>query len=289
MKWQVVCSCLLAIFLSTPLLAQLSVLPAEASGGVTTLISDDGGAASDNNAPAKVKDDSVPDPNKLRVVIYPVLGVAPIFGINVNVPEPSIPSHPIAGGGNVSGSASSSLNGAAFFGFTVEKKWFYAEGNGMWTSLTASRTSTNTFGTLNISTDWWTGGGFAGVRFYRDFYATAGFHTLSLSYDIDFTGYPTFHRSPSFWDPMFGVLWKRRFNRKWELRGNVEGGGFGVGSDEDISARAQADWEFVRHFGLTFGWELIHVSFSRNLPDLDRTFTASQTINGPMFGLGIYF
>jgi hypothetical protein len=285
MNDRVIRSCFLLTFCLSLAAAGQSVVPPVSSSNTTTLVSEDASSSADNDSSAKKSDDK-PDPDKLRVVIYPVLGVAPIFGIDVKVPEPPTPSHPIAS--DVEGSASSSLNGAAFFGFTVEKKWFYAEGNGMWTSLTASRSNTVT--KLNVSTDWWTGGGFAGVRFYRDFFATAGFHSLSLNYGITFADYPTFSRSPSLTDPMFGVLWKHRFTRKWELRGNVEGGGFGVGSDEDISARAQADWEFIRHVGVTFGWELLHVKFSKTFPDLDnRTFSASQTMNGPMFGLGIYF
>ena len=290
MKWRVsFCCLLLAACLSGRVFAQSSN-SAAASNDTTTLVSDgDPAGAADNGSSTKKKADDMPDPNKLRVVIYPVLGVAPIFGINVNVPEPSVPSHPIVGGGgqNIAGAASSSFNGAAFFGFTIEKKWFYAEGNGMWTSISASRSNSVT--KLNLSTDWWTGSGLVGVRFYKDFFATGGFHTLSLGYNITFAEFPTFSDGRTLWDPMIGMMWKRQFTRKWEVRANVAGGGFGVGADEDITARAQADWEFVRHFGLTFGWEVLHVEFSKPVPALSRTFTASQTMNGPMFGLGIYF
>ena len=290
MNWRVLWSCfLLALSLSRPALGQSLASNSESSRGITTLVSDGDPTASADTSSTKKKSDDMPDPDRLTVVIYPVLGVAPIFGINVNVPEPSVPSHPIVGGGgqNVAASATSSFNGAAFFGFTVEKKWFYGEGNGMWTSISASRSNTVT--KLNLSTDWWTGSGLVGVRFYRDFYATGGFHTLSLGYNITFVDFPTFSDGRTLWDPMIGMMWKRQFTRKWELRANVAGGGFGVGADEDIAARGQADWEFVKHFGLTFGWEVLHVEFSKTVPALSRTFTASQTMNGPMFGLGIYF
>jgi len=289
MNRRVVWFCFLLIFvLSVAAVGQSVVPPVSNSNDVTTLVSadaDPAGSASSDASAAKSSDTH--DPDKLRVAIYPVLGVAPIFGIDVKVPEPSVPSHPIAG--DVAGSATSSFNGAAFFGFTAEKKWFYAEGNGMWTSISASRNNDVT--KLNLSTDWWTGSGLIGARFYRDFYATGGFHVLSLGYNITFADYPKFSDGRSLWDPMIGVMWKRYFGRKWEVRGNFAGGGFGVGADEDISARAQADWEFVRHVGITFGWELLHVDFSKtvSVANASRTFTASQTMNGPMFGLGIYF
>ena len=281
-------SCVLVLmFFSKPSFGQSPNSPAGSANDAVTLVSDSDSAGTSDDSSAKKSSDSKPDPDKLRVVIYPVLGVAPVFGIDVNVPEPNIPGHPMSPGGGVAGSASSSFNGAAFFGFTVEKKWFYFEGTGMWTNITASRTNTNSFGTLGVSTDWWTGSAMAGVRFYHDFFATGGFHTLSLDYKIDFTGYPTFTRSPSLWDPLIGVMWKHYFSRKWELRGNVSGGGFGVGADEDIAARGQADWQLTRHFGATFGWELLHVELSHTLAS--KTFTASQTMNGPLFGFGVYF
>ena len=69
---------------------------------------------------------AAPDPDKLKVVIYPIMAWAPILGANVRIPN--TPSTP--GGG--SGSTGVSLNGAALFGFTIQKGKWYGDANAMW-------------------------------------------------------------------------------------------------------------------------------------------------------------
>jgi hypothetical protein len=77
-----------------------------------------------------------PDPDKLKVVIYPVMAWAPILGGNVRIPD--TPSTP--GGGSLS--TNSSLNSAALFGFTIQKNRWYGVGNVMWAAgMDTSRTS----------------------------------------------------------------------------------------------------------------------------------------------------
>jgi hypothetical protein len=218
------------------------------------------------------------DPNKLKVVIYPILGWAPIMGAHVRIPD--TPSTP--GGG--SGSTSSSFNGAALFGFTVQKDKWYVEGNAMWGAMSASRTSPH----LNVDVNAIFGGGLVGYKFYRDFYVTGGFRRLALDYNIQLDTFPSFNRKPGVWDPLIGVLWNRQLSKKWTAKVNAQGGGFGVGADVDWSVTGTADWQFAKHFGLTLGYGVIHFSVSDARPLLG-TLKVDQTLNGPQFGFGIYF
>ena len=217
------------------------------------------------------------DPNRLRVVIYPILGWAPILGANVRVPD--TPTTP--GGG--SGSTNSSINGAALFGATVEKGNWYGSADFMWAGMSTSRSNP----LLNVNVDGFFSGGYVGYRVYRDFFLTGGFRHMGLDYGVTLGNFPEFKRSPGVWDPLVGILWKKHFNEKWTVTANVQGGGFGVGSNVDVSAVASADWQFAKHFGLTFGYGIIH--FNIDDTKLNKTFTVNQTLNGPQFGFGIYF
>ncbi|HTS59935.1 MAG TPA: hypothetical protein VMH03_20495 [Terriglobales bacterium] len=116
---------------------------------------------------------------------------------------------------------------------------------------------------------------------------TGGFRYLGLPYNITFENFPTFLRRPSVTDPLVGLMWNRQVAKKWTLNLNLQGGGFGVGSDEDVSAVGKADWQFAKHFGLMFGYGVIHFQISDT--KLGKTFKVSQTLNGPQFGFGIYF
>jgi hypothetical protein len=218
-----------------------------------------------------------PDPNKLHIAIYPVYGWAPIFGGHVNIPN--TPSTPGGGGG----STNSSLNGAAMAGFSIQKKKWYGDLNFMYAGMNASRTNP----LINLNLDGRFAGGQVGYAFYRDFYFTGGFRYLGLSYSITVGSFPPFHRSPGVTDPLLGLLWRRQVSRKWLLRVNVQGGGFGVGSNVDVSATGLADWQFVKHFGITMGYGVIHFDISDTKSH--QTLTVNQTLNGPQFGFGIYF
>ena len=216
------------------------------------------------------------NPNKLNIAIYPICGWAPIFGAHVDIPN--TPSTP--GGG--SGSTNTSLNGAAMAGFTLQKEKWDGDLNFMYAGMDASRTSPH----INLNLDGRVAGGQVGYAFYKDFYFT-GVRYLGLSYSITLGNFPTFHRSPGLTDPLLGLLWRRQISRKWLLRVNLLGGGFGVGSNVDVSATGLADWQFVKHFGLTMGYGVIH--FDIGDTRFRQRLTVNQTLNGPQFGFGIYF
>ena len=94
-------------------------------------------------------------------------------------------------------------------------------------------------------------------------------------------------RSPGFWDPLICVTYRRRLGRKWRILLNGDGGGFGVGSDVDVTATGRAEWQFARHFGITMGYGGLHLSESSTVAG--KKLAISPTLHGPIFGFGIYF
>jgi hypothetical protein len=218
-----------------------------------------------------------PDPNRLQIIIYPLKGWAPIMGANVRVPD--TPSTPGGGGGNTN----SSLNGAALFGIAVQKAKWYGELNFTYAGLSASRSNP----LLNVNVDATFAGGLVGYDVWKYLYVTGGFRYLGLRYGITLGDFPVFKRSPGVTDPLVGVMWNQPISKKWALMANLQGGGFGVGSEEDSSATGQANWQFAKHFGLMFGYGILH--FKIDNTKFGKTLTVNQTLNGPQFGFGIYF
>ena len=47
------------------------------------------------------------------------------------------------------------------------------------------------------------------------------------------------------------------------------------------------DWKPTTHFGITAGYNLLYFKLSHTVGD--RTFTAKQTLHGPIVGIGFYF
>ena len=166
----------------------------------------------------------------------------------------------------------------------IEKGNWFVDAEGLWAGLSAERTVAPT---LKVDLDILYGHGSVGRRIYKNVFLTGGVRRLALHYDIQLAEFPEFARKPGLWDPLVGLAWKHEAGRKWNLSASVDGGGFGVGSDVDVAGTVQADWKFARHFGTAFGYRALHLKVSNTLAN--RTFTASQTIHGPILGFGIYF
>ena len=75
--------------------------------------------------------------------------------------------------------------------------------------------------------------------------------------------------------------------KKWKVFAHADGGGFGVGSDVDIGVTGRAEWQFARHFGIAMGYGLLHFNITSTIAQ--RSLEIKQTLNGPIFGFGIYF
>jgi hypothetical protein len=66
-----------------------------------------------------------------------------------------------------------------------------------------------------------------------------------------------------------------------------DGGGFGVGSEVDMTATGRAEWQVARHFGIAMGYGGMH--FSESDSKAGMTLKISPTMHGPIFGFGIFF
>lgn len=214
-----------------------------------------------------------------HIAVYPALAWAPVFGASVTLPP--APSQPIAEPGPA-GSTDSSLNGAYFGGASFEKGKWSADLLFMWAGLSAERKTPFT----KVDMDFVFGDAMVGREVLPDLYLQGGVRRLSLNIDAD-VGSDSASRSPGFWDPLVGLTYRRQLSKKWRILLHGDGGGFGVGSDVDITATGRAEWQFVRHFGIAMGYGGMH--FSDSDTKAGQTLKISQTLHGPIFGFGIFF
>jgi hypothetical protein len=221
------------------------------------------------------------DATDWTVAIYPVLAWAPVFGASVSFPEgPSLPDggSPITG----SGTTNTSFNGAAFFGLSVQERKWIIDFGALWAGLSADRTSPHVY----ISTHAVYGELLAGRQVYRHISLTGGVRRMALNIHAQLGNLPEEHWKPGVWDPLVGLDWRQALGRKWAVRLDLAGGGFGVGNDVDISGSSRADWRFTHRFGLTLGYGALHFEDTQTVSN--RVHKTKQTLNGPIFGFGIY-
>jgi hypothetical protein len=228
----------------------------------------------------------------IRVTIYPLLIKAPIFGASVDLP--SLPSTPGSGGegSEVSGSTDTSLNAAYMAGVLLEADRWFAEASGVYAALSASRQSPRV--QIDSKAVFYSARG--GVRLIGGLSATGGIRRVAVDLDATLT-LPLLDRTisgtakPGLWDPMIGVDWRRTMGA-WSVDGNFQGGGFGVGTDVDMSAEFHARWRPVRHFEIRAGYSLLYFKLTAadiNIGSFRRTLVAKQSLNGPELGFGIVF
>lgn len=224
------------------------------------------------------------DANNWKVAIYPVLGWAPVFGASVNFPNaPNAPSLP-GGGTSITGSGttSSSFNGAALAGVSFQEEKWLVDFSVLWAGLSADKTRP----LVHISTDVLFGDLSVGREIYHHVALTGGVRRMALKIGAQLGDRPEVDWKPGVWDPLVGLDWREALSHKWAVRLNLAGGGFGVGNDVDVSATFRADWRFTHRFGLTMGYGALH--FQNSTTVLNQVHKTKQTLNGPIFGFGIY-
>jgi hypothetical protein len=221
---------------------------------------------------------SAQTPRDWNVAIYPLIGWLPLFGASVDLPPlPEIPGDPGA-----SATIDTSFDSAYLAGFAVQSKHLVAEGEFLWAGLSGTLEAPR----VTLSSDIIYGEGYAGPRF-GDFAIVGGVRRLAVKVVAEVGERPRFERKPGVWDPLVGVDYRRPLGSAWTLQTTVLGGGFGVGTDVDLSGRVRVDWTFVPHVGVSLGYQLLYFKLSDDL--LGRTFETSQTLHGPIVGVGIYF
>ncbi len=223
------------------------------------------------------------------VAFYPILAWAPIMGASINLPDlPDIPNLPPGtSAGERNGSVSSGLNGVALFGLSVQKSRFVGDLSVIWGSVGASTANPR----ISIDTAAIYADASAGMRVYKDLALTGGVRHLGLKINAQLGDRPGVTWKPGVWDPMVGLRMRSSLGKKWGVDLAFEGGGFGVGSDVDISASGRLDWRFARHFGMTMGWGALHFKMTSTATVLSQTYVREtvQTLHGPVFGFGFYF
>jgi hypothetical protein len=239
--------------------------------------------------------EQAPSPSDgITVTIYPLLVRAPIFGATVDLPGvPTVPGTPGGDeGGAVSGSTGVSINGAYMAGMLVESDRWFGEAYGLWAALSASRTSPR----VAVDNDTYFVTARGGYRLFGGVAATAGVRAIHVKLDATIT-LPILDRTVSgtakdtLWDPMIGVDWRVGSNRLI-FDADFQGGGFGVGTDVDLSADARVRWRVVKHLELRAGYSVVHFKWTVadvSIGSLQRTLVTKQTLNGPEVGFGIVF
>jgi hypothetical protein len=222
-------------------------------------------------------------PGDLKVSVYPILLWVPAFTATTTVPAfPDAPDGPDLPGG--SGSTSTSFDGAALAGFSIEKARWRVDTEAIWAALVTERDTP----LLKVDLDVIYGHVSGGVKVYKDLYVTGGVRRLALKYDVQLADRPQhFVRKPGIWDPLVGLAWHGALGSRWTLHVSGEGGGFGAGADVDLAGAARADLKVVKHVGLTFGYSVLYLKLSDKVAQ--RTFEIKQTLAGPVLGLGFYF
>jgi len=231
---------------------------------------------------------SPPDQPAIQVTIYPLLLQAPIFGATINFPD--LPNFPGSGG---SGSTDVSLNAAYMFGGTIEGRRWFADVNGVWADVSANHSAPR----LSVESNTRFFNGIGGVRVFHDFFATGGFRRVATDLDVTLS-LPSQgttlngQTSPGVWDPMLGVQYRGRLGRRTKFDLDFRGGGFGVGTDVDISGEATADWRLVPHVVLRAGYTILYYKLTVadvSVGPVQRTLISKQTLHGPELGIGITF
>lgn len=213
-----------------------------------------------------------------KVAVYPILAWVPInIGIDVEVP----PGDDTPGG---SGSIiDGRFDGAYLGGVSATNDTWRVDANVIWAGIGGDRVE---IPILTVDADIIYAYGSVGRAVAKDLFITAGVRRLALDYDITLGNQPTFNRKPGVWDPLVGMAYHKVAN-KYELHALFEGGGFGVGAEVDLGASARVDWKPIPHFGITAGYNMIYFKVKNTV--VGREFTVTQTLHGPIVGIGLYF
>jgi hypothetical protein len=238
-----------------------------------------GAASAQSQAPA-----SGSQSDRWKVTVYPVFVWVPLgIGIDVEVPPVDGGSGGGGGGGGGGKIVDGRFDGAFLGAFAVSKGAWRLDTDGLWAAVGGDRPESPK---LTVDADIIYFHATGGRAIYKDLYVTAGVRRYALKYDIKLADQPDFSRKPGLWDPLIGVGWHHA-GEKLEVHATFDGGGFGVGADVDLAGGFHLDWKPAKHFGLAGGYNVIYFKASDTLAG--RAFTFTQTLHGPVAGIGLYF
>lgn len=221
--------------------------------------------------------------------VYPILAWVPT-NISIDVDLPFDPgsgsgggSGSGSGGGRVGGSiVDPRFDGAFLAGMSATNGTWRVDFDGVYAAVGGDRTTP----TLTVDVDLIYAHASVAREIAGGFFVTGGVRRFALEYDIDLLDYEHFTRKPGIWDPLVGVAYHKT-GGALELHAHAEYGGFGVGADQDLGLGARVDWKPWSHFGFTAGYSLVRFKFKEEIGRFE--FKATQTIGGPVVGVGLYF
>lgn len=230
---------------------------------------------------------------RTEVIVYPILVQAPIFGASIDLPSVPVPPGGDGGeAGHQGGSTEVSLNTLYMAALGVRAPRWFAEARGQWADLSATRSAPGV--TLDTKARFFTirggptlGGGFSPTVGVRRIWGA-----LDMTLEVPSIG-KTLAASAdkALYDPLVGIDWRRRAG-SLIIEANFLGGGFGVGTDADVSSEAAVSWRFTPHTDIRVGYGFFYYKISSDpmtIGSLSRTFVSSQTLHGPSAGFAIVF
>jgi len=228
----------------------------------------------------------------VEVIVYPILVQAPIFGASIDLP--SVPSVPGDGGesGHQNGTTEVSLNTLYMAAVGVRAPRWFVEARGQWADLSASRGTPRV--TLDTKARFFTVRG--GPTLGKGFSATVGLRriwgALDAALEVPSIGKTlTGSADKVLYDPLVGIDWRKRAG-SFIVEGNFTGGGFGVGTDADVSSEIDVNWRFTPHTDLRLGYGFFYYKISSDpiaIGSFSRSLVSSQTLHGPTVGFAIVF
>ena len=97
---------------------------------------------------------------------------------------------------------------------------------------------------------------------------------------------------PGLWDPMIGAAWRSDVGNHLHVELAFNGGGFGVGTDVHLVGDAAVDWRIAGPLQLRFGWDSLYYKLTVaevSIGAFNRELVSSQTLHGPVVGIGLIF
>ena len=226
-------------------------------------------------------------PGGWKFTVYPVLAWVPTnIGIDVNVPRDIAGGGGNTGGGNDTERASivdSRFDGAFLGAFSATNGTWRVDTDFVWLAVGGDRPD---LPNLEVDADLIYGHGSLGYSVYKDLFVTAGIRRLALKYTISIADLPEFERKPGLWNPLVGLGYHHE-GEKLEVHAGLDVGGFGAGAEIDFGLMGRLDWKPFRHFGLTAGYSYRHLEFEDEVAG--KTLKVTQSMSGPVAGIGIYF
>lgn len=217
-----------------------------------------------------------------KVVLYPVYGWLPIFGVDSRVPET-----PGGGGGGVpvfpEANTSTSLEQAILAGLRVEKGRFSLEGGVLYAGLSGEATLPQA--TIEVNTT--IADLRAGYALMPDLYVEAGGRLLGLDMTATITDFSPVTWAPQILEPVVGFSYRPMIGKNWRfiLHGDV--GGLVTGDSTTAVATAKVEWQPTKHFLIVAGGTFMYLKTEGDIHG--NPVRLEQTLYGPVLGFGIPF